>query len=193
MRHPTPPMAIRRWSVQTPTLTTPHPYGAWVAGDVDALPLIVDDVGARQTGSISQGYPSLEVTLMDASGACDEYHGNPASSRALRLYVFNARDQQGVGPGTYLTPGPNGAGPTVFAGIFWHDFNATCSDRQAQGTGTVTLTDVSSTSVSGSFDVTLDAWLSDAAPRIGHLSGSFKAPVCAASRDDGGISVGRCM
>jgi hypothetical protein len=152
------------------------PSSSMVTGSVAGLSFELSATRAQNTGATPVGiYPSIRIELLElppgASATCAELD----VGRALRIYLFNERDQTAIGPGTYLTPPRDGGGAdgTIFAGFFWHHF-LDASEKEGGGTGSVTLDDVSATTIRGSFDATLEPNFGEA----GHLSGTFTAPVC---------------
>jgi hypothetical protein len=92
--------------------------------------------------------------------------GNPRSAQVLQLGA------SAVGSTVPLGQYVIGATPTTTAAAGFTAQDATCnptSDEQATS-GTITMTQVSTTTVAGSFDVTF--------ANGDHLTGTFSAPVC---------------
>jgi hypothetical protein len=157
----------------------------FVAGEIRGVPFVVRDVGATPFEGTTQTYSSLIVTLSDHAGACDEVVlGNPPSSRVLRIYAYNAIDTTPIGEGTYSTLLPDAGGPQgkKFSMFVFHEFYENCADGDDYGVASLTLLEVSSTSVTGSFDSAFEQ---------GHLSGKFVAPICGKHPDAGTIP-GNC-
>jgi hypothetical protein len=98
------------------------------------------------------------------------------------------------GPGTQITPGTyevNGNGSSaMFGAAYFSSQDARCAGTfSAIGkSGTITITDVSPSSVSGSFDVVFNATSSTGATSAtaDHVTGHFSAPVCSVPATDGG-------
>jgi hypothetical protein len=147
-----------------------------VMGTIDGAPFDLRFERAQNSGDTAMGvYPTIKVALFDVV-ASPEACIDARVGRALDIYVTNAADTTAVGPGTYGTPDPD-AGDlfgTNFAHFYLHDYAGGGLDRDIFGPGSATLTEVSSSTVSGSFDVTLQS----NGTEVGHLTGTFAAPVC---------------
>jgi hypothetical protein len=145
--------------------------GGLALGTVKGVPFVARDIAAQVTGPTQFGAGLIMVRLVQgAPSACDDLAGRDhPNTRVLRIYLYNA-----TGPGTYTKPGM----------FYFHDFgdvtDGACTDDGAEGPGTVTLTDVSATAVSGTFDVTLQVLgtAPDSGVGVGHLTGAFVAPIC---------------
>jgi hypothetical protein len=147
-----------------------------IMGTIDGAPFDLRFERAQNSGDTAMGvYPTVKIALYDVLGARDACIG-AQMGRALDMYVTNAADTTAVSAGTYATPDPDAGDSfgTKFAHFYFHDFVQGGLDRDIFGPGSVTLTEVSSSTVSGSFDVSL---LENGAD-VGHLSGTFAAPVC---------------
>jgi len=147
-----------------------------VMGMIDGTPFDLRFERAQNSGDTAMGiFPTVKVALFDALGPSDACI-DARFGRSLAIYVTNATSLSAVGPGTYATPDADagdGFG-TQFAHFYFHDYVEGGLDRDIFGPGSVTLTEASSSTVSGSFDVTLQ---SDGT-EVGKLSGTFAAPVC---------------
>jgi hypothetical protein len=149
-----------------------------VTGTVDGVAFTARDIGASNTGRTTVGtYPVVEVSLLDVPGACLDVAAakDPPGARALHIWVFNEADQNAIGPGSFELGGLRDGGPGIFAGIFLHELDSACVDQIRTGTGTLTLTEVTTITVRGSIDVSING---GDAGMAGHLSGSFTAPIC---------------
>jgi len=149
-----------------------------VHGSVDGTVFEVADSAAEIYDPLPNdiGYPEVKVTLLDMPGACQDLQGGTPGTRALRIYIYNERDQTPIGPGTYVSPLPDAGGGagSIITFFVWHNFGLGCTDVSGWSDddprNTVTLTEISSV-VRGSFDVTL-------IHSVGHLAGSFVASLC---------------
>jgi hypothetical protein len=166
-----------------------------VVGEFDGVPFEAADFGAASAGATDGGgVPSVQLMVTEAPGACSALRSNMAQpgSRVLDVFVTNAMDQTAIGPGTYLTPADNAAAgdapPSPFALILWHDERDGCLVERVGRTltGSITLTDVTTTRIRGSLHATLSGVDGGAG---GQVSGSFDAPICAA---DGGLVDAGC-
>ena len=147
-----------------------------VMGMIDGTSFDLRFERAQNSGDTAMGiFPTVKVALFDATGPSDACIDS-RFGRSLAIYVTNATSTTSVGPGTYATPDADagdGFG-TQFANFYFHDYAEGGLDRDIFGPGSVTLTEVSSSTVSGSFDVTLQSNGTD----VGKLTGTFAAPVC---------------
>ena len=165
---------------QTPIPARSRPLPRWrsasVMGMIDGTAFDLRFERAQNSGDTAMGiFPTVKVALFDALGPSDACI-DARFGRSLAIYVTNATSTTAVGPGTYATPDADagdGFG-TQFAHFYFHDYVEGGLDRDIFGPGSVTLTEVSSSTVSGSFDVTLQ---SDGT-EVGKLSGTFAAPIC---------------
>jgi hypothetical protein len=137
-------------------------------------------VGSNVTLGNGPPLDVLFIVLADRSGVCGILQGNtnPASTTALLAVVANYAGMA-VGPGTYdmlpLNGGDGGQSLPLAAGLFSKS-DAQCNSVVTDGGespnatgGTVTVSSGTSSSVSGTFNMTFAS---------GSLSGSFNVPVC---------------
>ncbi len=95
---------------------------------------------------------------------------DPGNSTQLTLNVLSSNSTP-VAPGTYSVSQPNANG--VFVNAAFAATDSTCAveaSSASASSGTVQIVTVSSTMVTGTFDVTF--------PSGDHLTGQFAAPVC---------------
>jgi hypothetical protein len=147
-----------------------------VMGTVDGAPFDLRFERAQNSGDTAMGvYPTIKIALFDAVASRDACI-DARVGRSLGIYVTNAVDTTALGAGTYATPDPDAGDSfgTQFAHFIFYDYAAGGLDRNIFGPGSVTLTGVDSSTVTGEFDVTLQA----NGTEVGHLSGTFSAPVC---------------
>jgi hypothetical protein len=122
-----------------------------------------DAIGSSASGTGSNGaWTNAVATITNFSGACAAYKTKnlPASASQLDLDVVVSGSS--VSPGTYQVSGGSPGASVVFN----HDMPG---QVYAQS-GSVTLDTVSTSTINGSFDVTLT--------NGDHLTGSFVAPIC---------------
>jgi hypothetical protein len=127
-------------------------------------------VGTQTTGGTTPAavaYAGVVITNVANSCALSQGHHNPPSTTSLVLSV--AVEGAAVPPGTYAV---GASGKTAVDAQFVRT-TATCTSESASvaASGSVTLTTVSSTTLQGSFDITMGSGE--------HLSGTFTGPVCA--------------
>jgi hypothetical protein len=141
-----------------------------VSGTVDGMPLAVTEVvallGSQPQGHVSNADVVVIVTNFANTCAILGHGGNPPSAQVLELAASATGST--VPTGQYVI----GATPTTTAAAGFTAQDATCtptSDEQATK-GTITLTQVTDTTIAGSFDVTF--------ANGDHLTGTFAAPVC---------------
>jgi hypothetical protein len=148
----------------------PKPF-AVVMGSVKGMPFIPKGSGAQDSGPTMEGtFPSVRVELDDINmGACAL---DVMAAQTLRFWVYNAKDTNEIGPGTYTGMGKGvPTDGTIFPYFDWKD---SMGEATGDGLGTVTLDAVSQTNVKGSFDVKLVT----NGQEIGHLTGTFDTPAC---------------
>jgi hypothetical protein len=130
--------------------------------------------------------PGVAVVISNKSDLCSvvESNANPPNSAELILIVGTPG---AVAPGTYptLTTAPPSE-TTNNALVTYEVADAACHVKMPHGSrsGTVVLSTVSSTTVAGSFDVTLDSG--------DKLSGTFRAPVCGMSIQTDASAPAKC-
>jgi hypothetical protein len=138
-----------------------------------ATSTVTDDDGGTTTTNIT----GLTIEIADKKDTCTEFH--LASTTILSLALVGTP----TAGSTFTVIDADVASPTD--GQAEADISAstaTCADNGESATatnGTVAITAISSSEVSGTFDVTFSA---------GHLTGNFTAPICAAptATDDAG-------
>jgi hypothetical protein len=143
---------------------------ASVAGTVDgkalALDVAVGDVSVRNNG--------LSINLTNVQSACEnlvEGGGFPVDAAVLQLVV--------IGKGAVPTPGSYTVDNQLVRARFLAFYGSCAQSRSAESVrGTVTLGSVSSTAVSGSFDLTMFQIPGDQSVQY-HLTGHFTSPECA--------------
>jgi hypothetical protein len=147
--------------------------GNSVTGTVDGLPLNAKDALSFQAQIPITGFDAgiyeVGISLADFNGLCADFTNahSPANATLLSLAIASTSP---INPGTFNV----GALSIPAASGIFEKTDANCHTAvvaQATG-GTVTLTSVSGSSASGSFDVTF--------PDAGHMTGSFSAGNCAA-------------
>jgi hypothetical protein len=89
----------------------------------------------------------------------------------VELLGLDVASDSKIGPGTYkLGPAPKTV--TKVGEAFFTSYDSTCTSTELKGTaGSITITDVTATTVKGSYDVTFG--------KSGSLSGSFDVDYCA--------------
>jgi hypothetical protein len=117
------------------------------------------------------------VGITSFSGACETLYTNdrlPGSSAVLSLQLVSYTDGGAAGPVT--APGTFSLLPSLGTNEFgaeWTSVDASCVDTTISATGgSVTVTDVSASELTGSFDLTFGA---------DHITGSFSASECPAA------------
>jgi hypothetical protein len=148
-------------------------------GQVAGAPLPAGDVVALVPNPRPQGIstPIAEVALTNLNGACGLLQSvaggapTPGDVNALVLLVF--ADSNGPAAGSY--PIVSSCAPscgTNFAQAGYTATDAQCNTVRTDDatTGSVVLSDVSATTIDGSFDLTVQSG--------DHLTGTFSAPVC---------------
>src|SRR5258708_35384107 len=147
-----------------------------ITGAIDGTPFDLRFERAQNSGDTAMGiYPTIKIALFDAvasPAACIDAR----IGRTLDIYVTNAADTSALGAATYATPDADAGDSfgTKFAHFYFHDYAEGGLDRDIFGPGSVMLTEVSSSTVGASFYVTLQS----NGTEVGHLSGTFAAPVC---------------
>jgi hypothetical protein len=141
-----------------------------VDGAVHGAPVTVTDSMAI-TGLQTYGGATAQFVgafLMNMSGACGivERKGNPPNIKIIGVSV--AASAATIPPGTYRIGYENGIGTEVS----YTSDDSTCRTtvNETANSGSVTIKQVTSTTVDGSFDATF--------ANGDHLSGDFSAPVC---------------
>jgi hypothetical protein len=119
------------------------------------------------TQSITIAYAAVSITNVANTCSAIEGHHNPANTSSLSFVVASSAGTS-IAAGTYAI----GATTTTQVSANYGTTNAACAANIAERatSGTIKLTTVSSTTVQGTFDVTMD--------NGDHLSGSFTGPVC---------------
>jgi hypothetical protein len=143
-------------------------------GTVGGAPVTVAEsmglVGTLNEAGIPVAYAAAVLTNL--SGTCSVFQrkGNPASATAITVTVAS---YPSVKPGTY----PLGNSGGTDAVVTYNADNAACATtvNEKATSGTVTLTQVDSMTVAGSFDATFASG--------DHVHGSFDAAVCPVAID----------
>jgi hypothetical protein len=142
-----------------------------VEGTFDGVPVVVQGAWA----AVYQPVPGshwVRIYLIDRPGDCS-YEGTTvhASSTELHLFVLESASGPEIVPGRYTTDGPDASG-APFAGLFFHSYDAQCTETVfTDGTGFLELDAIGDT-VSGSFEMTMTG------SHTGNIHGSFVAPRC---------------
>jgi hypothetical protein len=132
-----------------------------------------DAVGLSST--VSDGGKSesaVGVIVTNIAGACSalQTHDNPANAITLTIEVTAAGTR--VAPGAYSVV-PSGFGAS--AGYAADDSNCNETASARASSGTVTLTTVTASQVTGSFSLTFDG--------TDMVTGTFSAPICTYSNE----------
>jgi hypothetical protein len=128
-----------------------------------------DTVGLAGT-SVQNGatfaYAGVAMTNVPGTCAVVQRHGNPRSAISLALIIIEPGTA--VSPGTYAIGGSSAG--TVEASFSSEDANCQSVVSKNANAGTIVLDTVTSTLVTGSFDLTFSG--------TDHVTGNFSAPVC---------------
>lgn len=151
---------------------------ASVTGTIQGAAVPASDSVGLSSVSTANGTSEAAVgaIITNVANACGvlQSHANPANATALVLAV--SASGSSVGTGTYDIVS-QGFGAT--ASYAKQDSTCNTSFSENASGGSVTLTAVSGSSVSGTFDLTFGS---------DHVTGSFSAPICSYSAGDGGVS-----
>jgi hypothetical protein len=155
-----------------------------VDGAVHGAPVTVTDsmaiTGLQTYGGATAQFVGAFLTNM--SGICGilERKGNPPDIKIIGVSV--ATTAASIPPGTYRMGYENGFGTQV---AYTSD-DSTCRTtvNETATTGTVTIKQVTSTTVDGSFDATFSSG--------DHLSGDFSAPVCPVTLEEAASNMSPC-
>lgn len=125
----------------------------------------------------------VDVTLSNAPDACSvaQRYGWPANQERLTIFVASPTP---VVPGSYEVSTVPPGGMAASGSLVYKTTDAHCSvtSNHPARTGSIVLTTVSTTTVEGTFSVTMDTG--------DQLSGRFAAPVCNLSpSSDAGVTV----
>ena len=144
-----------------------------VYGSLSTSTVTDDDGGTTVTET-----NGLVINIADKDDTCTVLHTQSATFLSLELTGQPTAGSTFTVIDADVTSATTGQAEVDFSGS-----TATCADNGASATatsGTVTVTAISSSEVSGTFDVTF---------ANGHLTGSFTAPICGslgAATDDAG-------
>jgi hypothetical protein len=135
-------------------------------------------IGLLGTGTVQEfdgsatsepGYAYTGAMISNAADLCSLLTQGRAPHEATMLVISVSKEgASSIAPGTYaISP----SGPVV-ANVGFVVQDASCHDATSIGavSGSVTIGQVTSTSIDGSFDVTMQSG--------DHLTGSFSAPTC---------------
>lgn len=132
-------------------------------------------VGTQTNNGVQVAFAGAFITNVSGSCAVIQRNGNPRNTTALSLVV--ATQGASVPAGSY-TVGAQGQSSAAEASYEATDSNCNKTTNEKATGGTITLTTVSSTTVTGTFDVTFASG--------DHLTGNFTAPVCSATLNTSG-------
>jgi len=113
---------------------------------------------------------SIDNACTQASNACVEYKNLDSLALIVANYDVGGT-ATAVGPGTYPLTAPAIAtsGTLAIAGVGQTDANCNDVGPSGSATGSITITSVTASAVSGSYDVTVGS---------DHLTGSIDATIC---------------
>lgn len=156
--------------------------GTSISGTVGGQSINVKDQiagGLTRTCSTSPGTIAAEflVAFADVANVCATAQTNSGKANAtiLTLGIFRfGSNPPPIQPGTYTisdTTTRDSAGNFLGAGALFAKYDATCkqSFATAATSGTITISSISSSSATGSFDATFST---------GRVSGTFDSPIC---------------
>jgi hypothetical protein len=154
-----------------------NPAAAAVSGTLGGEPVAATDAIALQGPSSGLAPYSAWIILTNLPGFCavEQGHHNPPNAQELTLEVFEYVGA--LGPGTYgIGSSSSQLGEAAFSAT-----DASCNPTAASASlgvglaasGTITLSSVSATEITGSFDLTFSP--------SNHITGTFSAPVCNAT------------
>jgi len=125
--------------------------------------IFADMTGASTTGTV--------LGITSARAFCDDVTKNQLPKNAVGLSIQLVSNGGVVtAPGTFNLLGTSSG--TAFFGAAWDALDATCNSTTTHATaGTVTVTSISASQLTGTFDITFGS---------DHVSGSFDASSCAA-------------
>jgi hypothetical protein len=160
-----------------------------VNGTFSGQSLAPQDANARvQTATMAGAtITSADILIGSVGSLCAlaQRHANPPGYRFLELVVGGPGTQ--IAPGTYALYGGNEA---MFGSALFGSEDARCAATLSEIglSGTITISDASASSVSGSFDVTFHATSSTGmvGGSADHVTGSFNASVCNVTPMDAG-------
>jgi hypothetical protein len=166
------------------------PASATVTGTVDGQPVAAVDVISfvgPQPISPNASLALAVVSIGSTAGFCHTFQTHDEVPSSANLSFVVSASGTTVPPGTYpMRASPSFPGPGTGDGSYTTT-DAHCGTATVHGIseGSVTLTEVSSTTVQGTFDFTMDSG--------DHLTGAFVAPVCeswaSVGAGDGGLPV----
>jgi hypothetical protein len=158
-----------------------------VSGTVTGYPITsVAEVGSaayvgagcpQATGTPPAYEAALFIYLSSSAGVCSAYlnSGTQPSGTSLLIAIETAGStpQAAIGPGTYqVNFGANTTAPIMVAGV---GPNGCSANGDLSGSGSVTITSVSSSGASGSYNLT---FVGSGGAAAGTLTGNFTAGNC---------------
>jgi hypothetical protein len=142
-------------------------------------------VPTSDTMAVTQNGPDLAyayVTLTNVPGLCaaTQRQVMPGGATTFALGMLEGTGVTTVSPGTFPVSSPGNSPNAV---VTFEIDDPTCKPLTmgAASSGSVTLTAITATTLTGTFDVTF--------PDGEHVSGTFEAPVCDVQGLDGGAPV----
>ena len=150
-----------------------------------------DTVAAVETqGSAGATVTTATIVIANIGSVCPilQRHGDPPNVGSIQISVGGAGTA--VATGAYTVNG-NGAAPMV-ASAFFSQTDAQCNSTLSEVglSGTVTITQTSASSITGTFDVMFTPEVNGTTMgNADHVTGSFAAPVCNVAPSDGGAAV----